>query len=237
MTEVLFLQDAYERTCQTEITKIDGERVFVKETIFYPTGGGQECDTGVFIQGEHTFEVEKVKKEQGEIVHYVKDATDLQLGSVQAEIDWERRHNLMRHHSLLHLIGAVVYEKYGALCTGNQIYSDKARIDFNELQELTSEQVQEIVTEVNELIQQNKEISTRFISREEAENSTGMIKTAINLLPLSIQEIRIVTIQDIDEQACGGTHVKYTNEIGSLVIDKVKSKGKQNRRFEVRAVQ
>lgn len=67
MTEVLFLQDAYERNCQTEITKIDGERVFVKETIFYPTGGGQECDTGVFIQGEHTFEVEKVKKNKGRL--------------------------------------------------------------------------------------------------------------------------------------------------------------------------
>ncbi|MEH7457142.1 alanyl-tRNA editing protein [Bacillus sp. JJ1127] len=236
MTEALFLEDAYKRSCQTEITKVDGDKVFVKETIFYPTGGGQECDTGVMTQGEHTFEVIKVKKEQGEMVHYVKDGTQFQLGPVQLEIDWERRHNLMRHHSLLHLIGAVVYEKYGSLCTGNQIYPDKARIDFNELQELSNEQVDEIVMKVNELIQQNKEISTRLISRAEAENATGMIKTAINLLPPTIQEIRIVTIQDIDEQACGGTHVQYTNEIGSLVIDKVKSKGKQNRRFEVRAV-
>ncbi|WJE54246.1 alanyl-tRNA editing protein [Bacillus cereus] len=236
MTEALFLQDVYRKNCQTEITKVDGERVFVKETIFYPTGGGQECDTGVFTQGEHTFEVVKVKKEKGEIVHYVKDSMNLKLGSVQLEIDWERRHNLMRHHSLLHLIGAVVYEKYGALCTGNQIYPDKARIDFNELQELTNEQVAEIERETNHLIQQNKEISTRFINREEAENSTGMIKTAINLLPPTIQEIRTVTIQDIDEQACGGMHVKRTNDIGTLVIDKVKSKGKQKRRFEVRAV-
>ncbi|HEK9102507.1 TPA: alanyl-tRNA editing protein [Bacillus pseudomycoides] len=236
MTEALFLQDAYKKICQTEVTKVDGDRVFVRETIFYPTGGGQECDTGVFTQGGHTFEVIKVKKEQGEIVHYVKDGAYLKVGPVQLEIDWERRHNLMRHHSLLHLIGAVVYEKYGALCTGNQISPDKARIDFNELQELTSEQVADIEAETNQLIQQNKEISTRFISREEAENHAGMIKTAINLLPTSIQEIRIVTIQDIDEQACGETHVKYTNEIGTLVIDKVKSKGKQNRRFEVRAV-
>lgn len=97
-------------------------------------------------------------------------------------------------------------------------------------------EVEGIVKEVNKLIEQNKEISTRYMSREEAENAVGMIKTAINLLPTTIQEIRIVTIENLDEQACGGTHVKNTSEIGTLVIDKVKSKGKQNRRFEVRAI-
>ena len=85
-------------------------------------------------------------------------------------------------------------------------------------------EVEEIVEEVNKLIKQNKEISTRYMS-EEAENAVGMIKTAINLLPTTIQEIRIVTIENLDEQACGGTHVKNTSEIGTLVIDKVKVKG------------
>ena len=106
-----------------------------------------------------------------------------------------------------------------------KFHPDKARIDFNELQELSSMEVEEIVEEVNKLIKQNKEISTRYMSREEAENAVGMIKTAINLLPTTIQEIRIVTIENLDEQACGGTHVKNTSEIGTLVIDKVKVKG------------
>ncbi len=88
--------------------------------------------------------------------------------------------------------------------------------------DLSSVEVEEIVKEVNKLIKQNKEISTRYMSREEAENAVGMIKTAINLLPTTIQEIRIVTIENLDEQACGGTHVKNTNEIGTLVIDKSK---------------
>lgn len=236
MATALYLEDAYKTSCETEVIKVEGNKVFVKETVFYPTGGGQECDTGVIVQDGSVFAVEKVKKEQGEIVHYIKDEAQVKLGPVKLEMNWERRHNLMRHHSLLHLIGAVVYEKYGALCTGNQIYPDKARIDFNELQELSSVEVEEIVEEVNKLIKQNKEISTRYMSREEAENAVGMIKTAINLLPTTIQEIRIVTIENLDEQACGGTHVKNTSEIGTLVIDKVKSKGKQNRRFEVRAI-
>ncbi|MED3269667.1 MULTISPECIES: alanyl-tRNA editing protein [Bacillus] len=231
MTTALYLEDAYKTSCETEVIKVEGNKVFLKETVFYPTGGGQECDTGVIVQDGSVFEVEKVKKEQGEIVHYIKDEAQVKLGPVKLEMNWERR-----HHSLLHLIGAVVYEKYGALCTGNQIYPDKARIDFNELQELSSVEVEEIVEEVNKLIEQNKEISTRYMSREEAENAVGMIKTAINLLPTTIQEIRIVTIENLDEQACGGTHVKNTSEIGTLVIDKVKSKGKQNRRFEVRAI-
>ncbi|MDF9463319.1 alanyl-tRNA editing protein [Bacillus sp. FSL K6-0273] len=231
MTTALYLEDAYKTSCETEVIKVEGNKVFLKETVFYPTGGGQECDTGVIVQDGSVFEVEKVKKEQGEIVHYIKDEAQVKLGPVKLEMNWERR-----HHSLLHLIGAVVYEKYGALCTGNQIYPDKARIDFNELQELSSVEGEEIVEEVNKLIEQNKEISTRYMSREEAENAVGMIKTAINLLPTTIQEIRIVTIENLDEQACGGTHVKNTSEIGTLVIDKVKSKGKQNRRFEVRAI-
>lgn len=149
MTQTLFLEDSYNQECTVLIKRVDGEKVILDQTIFYPTGGGQECDTGVLMQNGHAYEVYQVKKEAGQIVHYVKGAETLNEGEAVVKIDWQRRYGLMRHHSLLHVLGAVVYEKYGALCTGNQIYPERARIDFNQLQDLSSEEVEEIVREAN----------------------------------------------------------------------------------------
>ena len=142
----------------------------------------------------------------------------------------------MRHHSLLHVLGAVVYQKYGALSTGNKIYADRARIDFNQLEDLSNEQIEEIIQEANQIIRDNYPVSTRYISRKEAENSSGLIKTVISLLPASVTSVRLVSIDTVDEQACGGTHVRETGEIGKVVLSKFSSKGKNNKRFEVYAV-
>lgn len=236
MTQTLFLEDSYNQECTVLIKRVDGEKVILDQTIFYPTGGGQECDTGVLMQNGHAYEVYQVKKEAGQIVHHVKGAETLNEGEAVVKIDWQRRYGLMRHHSLLHVLGAVVYEKYGALCTGNQIYPERARIDFNQLQDLSSEELEEIVREANRIIAEDHLITYRTVSREEAEATSGMIKTMISLLPPAVREVRLVAIGSIDEQACGGTHVKRTSEIGSLVITDIKSKGKNNKRMEVRAV-
>jgi Ser-tRNA(Ala) deacylase AlaX len=233
MTKQLFLEDSYATECEATIREIDGEKVVLDQTVFYPTGGGQEHDTGVLQQGERSFEVYQVKKENGKIVHFVKDAAELRLGRVNARINWDRRYGLMRHHSLLHVLGSVVYKKYGALCTGNQIYQERARIDFNELRELSKEELEDIVGETNKILKEGHPISSRYVSRGEAESIPGLIKTVVSLLPSSITEVRLVTIGSIDEQACGGTHVKNTAEIGQMVIHEVKSKGKNNKRFEV----
>lgn len=160
----------------------------------------------------------------------------MNLGPVRVRVNWERRLGLMRHHTLLHVLGAVVYQKYGALCTGNQIYPDRARIDFNQLQDLTPEQRDEIVMEANRIIAADFPTSYRTVSREEAENIPGMIKTVVSLLPPSVRTVRLVAIESVDEQACGGTHVRTTGEIGGMEITDIKSKGKNNKRLEVRAV-
>lgn len=229
----LYVDDSYLTSCTAQVVKIDGEKVMLDQTVFYPTGGGQEHDTGLLIQDEKTFEVYEVKKEQGSIVHYVKNADQLKLGVIEAKIDWERRKGLMRHHSLLHVVGAVVYKKYNALCTGNKIYPDRARIDFNNLHDLSEEEYQEIVNETNAILKENHSVTIRNVTRNEAENIPGLIKTAINLLPPSVTQIRLVTIDSIDEQACGGTHVSNTIEIGQMALLKVTSKGKNNKRLEV----
>ncbi|AMA72966.1 alanyl-tRNA editing protein [Aneurinibacillus thermoaerophilus] len=236
MTKELFLTDSYRRECEASVLEIAEDKVILDQTVFYPTGGGQEHDTGMLVQGEQMFEVYRVKREGGRIVHYVRNAEKLEKGPVFARVDWERRYGLMRHHTLLHVLSAVVYKKYGALCTGNQIYPDRARIDFNQLHDLTPEQLNDVMEETNRIIDSDYPISYRTVSREEAENIPGMIKTMVSLLPPSVTHVRLVSIDSVDEQACGGTHVKRTREIGQMEITNVKSKGKNNKRLEVRII-
>ena len=234
MTAELFLTDSYKTSCHAKIEEIEGEKVFLDQTVFYPSGGGQECDTGSILQDGESYEVFKVKKEQGRIVHYVKNAGNLKTGPCTAEIDWTRRHGLMRHHSMLHVLGSVFYKHHGSLCTGNQIYQDRARIDLTGITELNSEEIEKMIEEANQEILANHPITTRILPREEAESLSGSIKTVVNLIPESVREIRLVKIGDIDDQACGGTHVKETREIGSIILEKTKNKGKGVTRLELR---
>ncbi|NKI19748.1 alanyl-tRNA editing protein [Paenibacillus dendritiformis] len=236
MTKELFLEDCYLQECEAAVMEAEEDKIILDQTVLYPAGGGQEHDTGILEQDGRTFEVYSVKREGGRIVHYVRSGADLTLGPVRVRVNWERRLGLMRHHTLLHVLGAVVYQKYGALCTGNQIYPDRARIDFNQLQDLTPEQRDEIVLEANRIIAADFPISYRTVSREEAENIPGMIKTVASLLPPSVRAVRLVAIGSVDEQACGGTHVRSTGEIGGMEITDMKSKGKNNKRLEVRVV-
>ncbi|USG68225.1 alanyl-tRNA editing protein [Brevibacillus ruminantium] len=236
MTTEQYLNDSYLTIGEAQILEIGQNQVILDQTIFYPTGGGQEHDLGVMVQNNREYEVVKVKREQGRIVHYLSSTEGLQKGPVHLQIDWERRYGLMRHHSLLHVLAAVVQRKFGALCTGNQIYPDRARIDFTQLRELSEEETAEIVAETNEEINRNHPITTRWITREEADHAPSLIKTVVNLLPPSVTTVRLVAIGDIDEQACGGTHVKETSEIGHFAITKIKSKGQDSRRLEVVAM-
>lgn len=231
----LFLEDSYIKECVAEIVSINGDQVELDQTVFYPTGGGQEHDTGVLIQDGQTYEVFKVKKENGKISHFVKNPEGLKLGLVTAKLNWERRYNLMKHHSLLHVLASVFNRKYGSLCTGNQIHEDRARIDLTEISELTDSDYEKLLEEANKEIQANHLITTRVLPREEAEAISGSIKTVVNLIPPTVREIRLVKIGGIDEQACGGTHVNETREIEGVILDKVKSKGKGVTRLEVRA--
>jgi misacylated tRNA(Ala) deacylase len=234
MTREIFLEDSYETRREVNIVDIQGNKIELDQTIFYPTGGGQEHDTGTLQQGERSVEVNKVKKENGKIYHYVSDTALLEVGSVVAELDWERRHSLMRHHSMLHVVGSVFHKHYGSLCTGNQIYQDRARIDLTEITDIGADKILEMINEANKQINAEHVITQRVLPREEAENISGTIKTVVNLIPKSVKEIRLIKIGDIDEQACGGTHVKNTKEIGEISLEKTKNKGKGVVRLELK---
>ncbi|WLD94353.1 alanyl-tRNA editing protein [Alkalihalobacillus sp. AL-G] len=234
MTVELYLDDSYAKTCEANVVNIDGDKVKLNQTIFYPTGGGQEHDTGFLVQDGNEFEVYKVKKEAGVPVHYVKNAGELKDGPVVGTIDWQRRYGLMRHHTLLHVVAAVLNAERGSLCTGNQIYPDRARIDLTEIHELSNEELEGYVVKANEEIILNHPVSARVLPRNEAEQISGAIKTVVNLIPPFVKEIRLVKIGVIDEQACGGTHVNETAEIGTATLEKTKNKGKGVTRLELK---
>ncbi|WP_226674722.1 alanyl-tRNA editing protein [Mesobacillus jeotgali] len=235
MESELYLANSYQTKCETNIISIEDDKVFLEKTVFYPAGGGQEHDTGWIQQNGESVEVFKVKKEQGKVVHYVKNPEKLSEGPATSEINWQRRQGLMRHHSMLHVLGSVFYKHHDSLCTGNQIYENRARIDLTGITELSEEEINQMIAEANQEILANHPISTRIVPREEAESISGSIKTVVNLIPESVREIRLVKIGDIDEQACGGTHVKETQEIGRIVLEKTKNKGKGVTRFELYA--
>ncbi|MEH7142517.1 alanyl-tRNA editing protein [Priestia megaterium] len=234
MEKELFLENSYQTSCKTFIKEINENKVILDQTVFYPTGGGQPFDTGVIKQGDHEVEVVKVKREQGEIVHYVQNAKKLTLGEATAHINWDRRYRFMRYHTLLHVIAGHLYNKFGALATSNEIYEDnRARIDIKFEEEIPEGYLTVMEKEIQDIIEENHSISTRSLSREEVEKIPGSIKTVINLLPPSIQTIRLVAISELDEQACGGTHVQSTKEIGAFSINKIKNKGPHTKRIEI----
>jgi len=206
--------------------------VELEKTIFYPGGGGQPCDTGWLTVDNQQLEVVKVQKIGADVWHFLHPQAPLpQPGSVvKVEVNWERRYQLMRTHSAMHVLCGVVFRDYGALVTGGNMEPLEGRMDF-EFESLSKDLVQVIEDAVNKEIQRGREISVKSLPREEAFQIPDLIRTKINLLPPQIQEIRTVEIEGLDLQADGGTHVQNIQEIGSVKITDYKSKGKINKRI------
>ncbi len=146
-------------------------------------------------------------------------------------LDWDRRYAIMRHHSALHVLVGAVYHLFNALVNGGAIYPERARMDFS-LEDLNRDRVATSEAEANRIIQEERRILVRFLSREEFERS-DLIRLAKNLVPSDIAEIRVVEIEGFDARADGGTHVANTREIGQLRVTKTENKGKINRRLEI----
>lgn len=234
MTTPLYQTDSYKKTLHTKITALDPElhAVQLEETIFYPGGGGQPNDTGWLTDKDQKFEVIKVKKTAGDTWHFLSSEVPLPAVEtpVLAEINWERRYQLMRTHSAMHVLCGVVFRDYGALVTGGNMEPLEGRMDF-EFETLTKDLVHVIEDAVNTEISQGRPVSVQILPREEAFLIPDLIRTKINLLPPQIQEIRTVKIEGLDLQADGGTHVKNIQEIGKVTISNYKSKGKINKRI------
>jgi misacylated tRNA(Ala) deacylase len=229
MTKALYMEDCYMERCKAKVTEINGLFIVTDQTIFYPESGGQPTDTGKFICNGTEYNVLFAKKISGSVSHQV-DKEGLKVGDeVEMVIDWEKRHKLMRYHTAAHIVAGVIYKHTGALSTGNQLALDKGRVDFS-LKEFDKDLMMSFLPEMNQIVEEGRTVTIKELPREEA----FQIKTLFRLkdvLPPSIKRIRIVEIEGFDTQACGGTHVKNTKEVGKINITDMQNKGKDNRRL------
>ncbi len=237
-TEALYLTASYAKEQCAKVIMVDGSRVMLDKTIFYPEGGGQPTDTGRLFHEDdgkkEEYVIKEVKKHAGQHWHFLDREPSLKAGDeVRIELDWHRRYCHMRYHSSLHVLSKVVYKEFGAQVSGNQIYADRARMDFT-LEEMTPEIIKKTEDKANEIISSNKKINIVFLPREEATKKVDPHRTRLDLLPPAITTIRLVEIEGFDVDACAGTHVNTTGEIGKLAITKTENKGKGKRRMEIK---
>jgi len=228
-----YLQDSYVKEFTTTVKSVkDGKYVVLDETWFYPMGGGQPHDEGVLKRTSDGVEFKVIFAKKFDDVSHEVDREGLGPGDeVEAVIDWARRYRLMRSHTAAHVVSALIRNKTSALITGNQLSLEKVRIDFS-LDEFNPEMFKNIIDEANELIAKGAPLSFSLVTREQALDEPVLAGLAKGLP--EHEQIRVVEIQGLDRQACGGTHVADIKEIDSLEFLKAENKGKRNRRVYFR---
>lgn len=236
MTELIYQTDSYRQQMTAEVTGLDeaANGVYLSETIFYPGGGGQPADSGTLTDDAgRVYTVTSAKRGNLHIIEGDLPAVGTQ---VAGQIDWERRYKLMRTHTTMHVLCGVVWRDYGALVTGSNMDILTGRMDF-EFERMQKELVQEIEQRINDEAKKAHDVKIQILPREEAFEIPDLIRTKINLLPQGITEVRTVELVGLDLQACGGTYLNNTSEIGPIRVTDYKSKGGINKRlyFELEA--
>ena len=227
MAELLFREDPYLKGCEATVVAVHENAVELDRTVFYPLGGGQAGDIGEMRGRLGSFRVIDTRKGATPdcVLHLLAPGPAPAVGSkVEVQLDWERRHRLMRLHTSLHLLGAVVK----APVTGGRIAEDKAHLDFDiEMEKLVKD---EIEARVNELVRSNSRTRPMWITDAELDARPDLVRTMSVAPPRGEGRVRLLEIPGIDLQACGGTHVANTGEIGALRVIKIRSEGKRNKR-------
>jgi misacylated tRNA(Ala) deacylase len=239
LTDLLYLYDHYLREFDATILEIpDPETIVLDQTAIYPRGGGQPSDKGkLFLPEEETsFDVIEASKDSGKVLHHISPSVStpkhLEGKKVHGLIDWELRYKHMRHHTALHILSGVVFQKFNARITGGQIYADRARLDLS-LSDLGKERKAVIEEEMNRVVEEDREVKTVWLDREEALKKSELYRLSADLLPKGTDKLRVVDIVGFDAQLDGGTHVARTGEIGKIKISKTENKGKENKRIEI----
>ena len=231
-TEEISATDAYRRSIQGRVVGVRPEGVVLDRTVFYARGGGQPGDTGWLRWDGGEARVGDTIKHGGVPVHVVEGASPSVGATVTAEIDWDRRHVLMRTHTALHALSGIVWRDYGAKVTGGNMEPGMARMDF-ELESMSGEFGREVETKLNQELGADRPVRVEFLPRAEALRDPDLIRTKANLIPESVDPIRVITIEGLDRQADGGTHVASTAEVGPVRVVKTESKGKAFKRMRI----
>lgn len=228
-TKELFREDSYLQSCEATVTDVDEGYFCTDQTVFYPLGGGQPGDTGVLKwDGNEAAIVDTRYGDDGNIRHILADGSLLApSGShVTLQLEWPRRYVHMRMHTAMHLLGSIL--KYDV--TGGNISAAKSRLDFNMEDAVDKPAVSDALAA---LVAADHAVSCRWISEAELDANPGLVRTMSVQPPRGRGSIRLLEIENVDLQPCGGTHVRSTSEVGAVRIGKVENKGRQNRRVNI----
>ncbi len=230
--ELIFRDDAYQKSCEATITAVDEAGIRLDRTVFYPTGGGQPGDVGILrFEGGGTLRIVEARKgaDHEDVVHVPEDGAALPApgAKVTAEIDWERRHRMMRIHSCMHVLCSIIVGDV----TGGQVGDGKGRLDFN----LPDTQLDKeaITAELNRIVSEDHPLTSRWITEDELAATPELVRTMSVKPPMGAGRVRLMEIEGVDLQPCGGTHVRRTGEIGRVRVAKIENKGRQNRRINI----
>ena len=230
--DALYLNDCYLSEFEATVEAVTDDRfVILDRTAFYPNAGGQPNDLGVLVRDGSEYPVVYVQKTEDQISHEIADPGLMVGDHVTGRIDWGRRHLFMRSHTACHVLSAVINKETGALITGNQIGEAKTRVDFS-LKDFDRSQIKSFEEKANEIIDQELPVEIKILPAKEALKIPSIVKLKMDLPEM--EEIRIIDIVGFDAQACGGTHVRNTGEIGRIEVVKAENKGKNNRRIYFR---
>src|SRR5690242_12949693 len=229
MTELLFRDDGYLRSCAARVIAADERGIRLNRTVFYPTGGGQPGDSGVLrLATGQAITIADTAKGGGpdDVIHIPAPGSALPDPGTEliAEIDWERRYRLMRVHTCLHLLCSIVP---GAV-TGGQVSDDRGRLDFDVPGSSLDKEM--LAGRLNALIGEAHPVAPRWITDAELAAQPELVRTMSVMPPTGMGRVRLIEIPGIDLQPCGGTHIRNTAEIGPVAVTKIENKGKQNRR-------
>ncbi|MFZ0892116.1 MAG: alanyl-tRNA editing protein [Thermoplasmata archaeon] len=233
MARELYMENAYLREFESSVLDDRGDRLVLATTAFYPTGGGQPCDTGVLrsTDGRSSKVIEVAKGPTG--IEHVLEGTSFPRGAiVGGQIDWDRRYSHMRYHTALHILSGVVFHQFGSGITGGQISQDRARMDFS-LPDFNRTLAEDLIATANAVVAEDRPIHVRFLTRETALQDPTLVRVAQELMP-EVSEVRLIDIAGFDVQADGGTHVKSTREVGTLELERIENKGARNKRLTLR---
>ncbi len=230
--ELIFRDDAYQRSCEAVVVSADETGIRLDRTVFYPMGGGQPGDSGVLRLAEGgSLRIVDARKGESldDVLHIPEEGSALPAPgtAVTAEIDWDRRHRLMRMHTCMHVLCSLIEGDV----TGGQVGEAKSRLDFN----LPDTQLDKeaLTAALNRIIAEDHPVQPRWITDEELAASPQLVRTMSVKPPSGHGKVRLLEIEGVDLQPCGGTHVRRTGEIGPVAIGKIENKGRQNRRVNI----
>jgi misacylated tRNA(Ala) deacylase len=231
MSEALFRDDAYRRETQASVVRAEPAAIVLDRTVFYPRGGGQAGDAGSLLLpgGGEIVIADTVKGEGAGIVHVPAAGQEARVAAlkpgdpVTARLDWERRHRHMRFHTATHLLCAIVPHQ----TNGCSITAEYARLDFDMVEPLDREHLER---ELARLVAGGHAVRTVWITDEELDAKPELVRTMSVKPPRGVGRVRLLEIDGVDLQPCGGTHVANTREIGALKVVKIEKKSARTRR-------